>query len=288
MGMKGGIVWLASYPKSGNTWLRLFIANLQGNGMRPVDINKLDIGLIASFRNIFDESIGIESSDLTTEEIERLRPEVYEHLAELAEEMLFIKIHDACTYTDKGRPLVPAQATRGVIYLIRNPLDVAVSLAHHKSLDYDSAIDCMANNDFCLSCSAFRLHDQLPQRLLSWSDHVMSWLNSPVRLLVLRYEDMQQQSLETFTQAAQFVGLPVDPERVGRALEYCDFKELQRQEQEYGFKERSPKAQRFFREGTVGAWRRELTPEQVHRIIQKHHKVMEQFGYLGEDGRPLP
>ncbi|MEJ2083836.1 MAG: sulfotransferase, partial [Acidobacteriota bacterium] len=36
-----GIVWLASYPKSGNTWLRAFLMNFLDPGKRPVDINQL-------------------------------------------------------------------------------------------------------------------------------------------------------------------------------------------------------------------------------------------------------
>ena len=98
---------------------------------------------------------------------------------------------------------------------------------------------------------------------------------------------MKQQPLKTFTQAAQFAGLPDDPVRVRKAVEFSDFKELQRQEQDHGFRERPPQAESFFREGGWGAWRRELTTEQVARLIRDHRKVMQQFGYLTEDGEPV-
>src|ERR1051325_10793236 len=69
-------VWLASYPKSGNTWLRVFLANLIRGGNEPVDINQLDV-LSASDRSLFDASTGLASSELTRAEIARLRPGVF-------------------------------------------------------------------------------------------------------------------------------------------------------------------------------------------------------------------
>ena len=67
-------------------------------------------------------------------------------------------------------------------------------------------------------------------------------------------------------------------------MEFSDFKEIQCQEQDHGFRERPPKADRFFREDGWGAWRRELTPEQVARLLREHRKVMQRFSYLTEVG----
>lgn len=64
-----GIVWLASYPKSGNTWLRVFLANSLRNAETPADINALETGHIASARNLFEELAGVEASDLTSAQI---------------------------------------------------------------------------------------------------------------------------------------------------------------------------------------------------------------------------
>ena len=130
----GGIIWLASYPKSGNTWLRVFLANLRGDLELPVEINEFDFAPIASRRRIFDEETGIEASDLTSYEIDRLRPEVYEQLAAKADEILFMKVHDAYTTNDRKLPLFPEKATVGTIYIIRNPMDVAISFPHHSGL----------------------------------------------------------------------------------------------------------------------------------------------------------
>ncbi len=72
-----GIYWLASYPKSGNTWLRSFLSNLQQDGDAPADINELATGTIASARDWLDEALGFDSADLSADEIDRLRPAVY-------------------------------------------------------------------------------------------------------------------------------------------------------------------------------------------------------------------
>ena len=282
----GGIIWLASYPKSGNTWLRIFLTNLRRDGEEPVNINDLDGGPIASARGVFDELTGLEASDLTPEEIDQLRPEVYERLTARAKETLFLKVHDAYTYTADGQPLLAAGGSRA-IYLIRNPLDVAVSFANHASRDLDTIIGRMADAECTLSANACQLSEQLRQRLLSWSAHVLSWVEAPIPVQVLRYEDMKQQPLGTFSEAARFAGLPAEPERVRKAVAFSDFKELQRQEQEGGFRERPSQAESFFREDGWGAWRRELTSEQAARVIRDHQKVMQRFGYITAEGEPV-
>ncbi len=282
----GDIIWLASYPKSGNTWLRIFFTNLQRDGEKPANINELDIRLIASSRRLFDELTGLEASDLTPGEIDRLRPEVYEKMAAEAKGVLLVKVHDAYSYGPDGRALLSAAGSRA-IYIIRNPLDVAVSFARHHGCDLDTMLARMADEEFALSADSHRLTKQLRQRLFSWSAHVRSWMEAPIPVKVLRYEDMKQQPLETFTEAARFAGLPDDPARVHKALAFSEFEELQRQEQEVGFKERSPEAERFFREGGWGVWRRKMTPEQASALIREHREVMRQFGYLTPEGEPV-
>ena len=138
------IVWLASYPKSGNTWLRAFLTSFQRDNGMPVDINALQVGTIASDRNMFDHALGVGSSDMTEEEIERYRAVACRHLALRSVTPLYLKIHDAYVFTCTGEPLIPADATQGAIYVARNPLDVAVSFARHLNRTVEEAVDRMA------------------------------------------------------------------------------------------------------------------------------------------------
>ena len=111
-----------------------------------------------------------------------------------SEELLYHKIHDAWIRLPGGEPLIPADVTRAVIYIIRNPLDVAVSFAHHLHTSIDKTIDIMNNPEYAFCDRRDRLANQLRQRLLTWSGHVKSWVDeSGLRVWVMRYEDMSAQ-----------------------------------------------------------------------------------------------
>lgn len=280
--MNNGIVWLASYPKSGNTWFRIFLANLLRAEDAPVGINNLTT-LGASSRDLVEEAVGYEISDMTADEIDRLRPAVYQHLADKAAETLFIKVHDAFTFVDAHTPLFPAAASRGAIYLIRNPLDVAVSYAHHANIGFKKTVDIMGRDTTTLSHRHDRLHPQLRQKLLSWSNHVLSWVDGPLPICLLRYEDMMYDPLATFRRAVRFIGLPHSDQDIQAALARSSFDRLQRQEDEEGFRERIITQGKFFRQGRAGGWSEELDPQEAEDIVKDHHRVMKRFGYIDEE-----
>ena len=280
----GGIYWLASYPKSGNTWFRAFLQNLQEDGDRPVQINDLATGDIASGRGWLDEVLGFDTAEMTPKQVEQLRPAVYRWSLQEQEEIGYHKIHDAYTYTQSGEPLVSQAATLGALYIIRNPLDMVASVANHWHCSIDHAIASMGNPKMAMCRSKKSLPKQVRQRLLSWSEHVTSWVDAAdLNLMVIRYEDMLEQPLETFTKAAQFLDLPDSPERVEKAIRFSDFRELVRQETEIGFRERPQRTHRFFRQGKSGGWRSELTEEQVEQVLADHGAVMRRFGYLDKE-----
>ncbi|MFW5656027.1 MAG: sulfotransferase domain-containing protein [Bacteroidota bacterium] len=277
------VVWLASYPKSGNTWFRVFITNVLSKEDKPADINKLRPATIASSRALFDEATGVSSSELSPDEIDHMRPVVYRYMAKKATDLVFHKIHDAWHKLPDGEALIPPEITRAVIYFVRNPLDVAISFAHHSSVDIDKSIQMMNNPDYAFCKRTDRLHNQLRQQLSTWSRHVESWVdNSKLPLIVIRYEDMLLKPFETFEKALKFAGLQVDAEKIEQAIDFSSFEQLTSQEKKHGFKEKSPKSEAFFRKGKMGDWKETLTGEQVQKIIQEHHAVMKRFDYIPE------
>jgi aryl sulfotransferase len=282
-----GIWWLASYPKSGNTWLRAFIVSLISG--EPVDINKLAFpGGLASQRSAFDEALGLAAADLTLEQQTNLRPRAYEIWAAEAERPLYCKAHDCYHATPSGEPLFPTKLTRGAVYVVRDPRAVAVSLAHHTGQTIDAAIARMADENATFSNSSNRLAEQLQQRLQSWSNHVKSWLKAPFPLHVVRYEDVHVDPTASFGAVARFLGLPHDPERIAAAVAATDFSRLQAQERAFGFVERPPKAAAFFREGRVNGWQQTLTTEQAAHIEHAHGPMMLRLGYeLTAAGGPI-
>jgi aryl sulfotransferase len=272
------ISWLASYPKSGNTWLRIFLASLVSG--RAADINALQfLGRIASARVGFDQALGIASVDLSFEQQANLRPRAYEIWAADAGRPLYCKTHDAYHSTPSGAPLFPAAATRGAIYVVRDPRAVAVSFASMRAEPIDRAIARMDDPNEMLSGSFDRLHRKLRQRLLRWSDHVESWLAAPFPVHLLRYEDMHANPHAAFAAAAAFLGLPHGPAQIHAAIEASSFFRLQELEREAGFVEKPHRMATFFREGRTDGWRRELTPEQAAHIVAAHGRVMRRLGY---------
>ena len=279
-----GIVWLASYPKSGNTWMRTFLTNLLGDENKQVDINHLKTDGIFSSRPIFDAVTGIEASNLTNDEMDRLRPGVYNHLSRTSERTLYIKAHDAYTHLPDGLPLFGTENARAV-YILRNPLDVAVSYANHISRDLDTAIRCMGTASYAMCANEGRLHLQLRQRLLTWSGHVESWTGQKdIPTHVVRYEDMKLDPVGTFEGIVRFLGIRCSPQRLLDAIEMSSFSRLKQQEQEGGFYEKPPHMASFFRKGEVGDWRSRLSAPQANRLIADHGRVMRAFGYLDENG----
>jgi Sulfotransferase domain len=275
-----GIYWLASYPKSGNTWLRAFLTNYLSNSEKPADINELDGSWAATARETFDDYVGIDSSSLSRRQINYYRPLVYSQMSADYAGPLFFKIHDAFTRNAQGQPLFPACGTAGGVYLIRNPLDVAVSYAHHQAKEIDRIVEEMGRDDTMLAGST-QGGTQLPQRLLSWSGHVKSWVDTPeFQILVLRYEDMLQRPEAAFESVVRFAGFEVDMARLRRAVDFSSFDSLRAQEFERGFREKQPRAKSFFREGRTGAWRESLSKVQVDRLVAANREMMLRFGYL--------
>jgi aryl sulfotransferase len=289
-------VWLASYPKSGNTWMRLLIGGLSLKNGEALDINKTaENSGIASGRGPFDHLTLIDSGLLTHDEIDRLRPRVYEELSLAVEEeprdelrtpppARFVKAHDAYTLTPLGEPLLAgARGAKGAIVIVRDPRDVAPSLANHRHTTIDEAIDFMNDPRAVISGRTDRQERQFRQKLLDWRGHVASWLDQrdiPVHLV--RYEDLKHDTVGTLVAAMRFAGFPVTRKEIVRAVSLAAFDRLQAQEREIGFAEwqdHDGNCNLFFRRGEAGAWRYELTAEQVARIESAHGMMMERLGY---------
>jgi len=280
-----GILWLASYPKSGNTWLRGYLANLFLNPARPIPINELpDHAYGDNFLIHYEQLSGKKAEDLGPGEIAQLRPKVHEWLAYSKPDTVMVKTHSACIAAD-GVPLITPAATVGAIYVIRNPLDVVSSFANHYQTDADAAIDMMCAE----RCVMPPVPGQLEQVLLDWSGHVRSWMVAQdMKLHVMRYEDMTRTPYKIFAALSQFLGLPEEKDRIRRAIRFSSFKEMKKQENTGGFIEARPDGKaKFFRAGKTGAWRTDLSESQIAKIIEAHREVMTKFGYLSPQGEPL-
>ena len=276
----GGLVWLASYPKSGNTWMRSFLHNLFLNPAEPVSINEMMAFCVSEpAATHYLRRVGKPWNETTPEDVMKVRAAVHADFTFASPDSVFVKTHN---YLGDffGRPLINMNVTAGAIYMVRNPLDVVLSARKHFNRTTDETIEMMSDPRAGTSLSA----SQAPEIFTSWSNHVRSWTTTPSPgLLVLRYEDMLSEPEKTFGTVARFLGLNPPEERLKKAIHFSSFKVLKDLEEKGGFLEKPEHADAFFRKGQIGQWREDLTDAQVRRIISDHREQMERFGYIPED-----
>ena len=272
------IVWLASYPKSGNTWMRVFLANYISNSDSPLSINKLThldrsdangpaYQLVS--KEPFDGNNPLQSANL--------RPAVLKMIVSNGADVNFVKSHveNSVAY---GVRLIPPELTRCAIYIMRNPLDMVVSYAKHYNLEMDHAIQSIGYSNNSLKGGT--ASNNAYQFLGSWSSHVTGWADEKkFPVLVLRYEDMLKDPYKVFGRVLRHIGLSRNRAKLEQAVQFSKFKTLSQQENETGFREKLPGQKQFFRSGKAEQWKTELTSDHVDKILQDHGPVMKRFGY---------
>ena len=275
----GNIVWLASYPKSGNTWMRAFLANLIANRAEPLAPNELkDYADDEASPGRFTELAGRPSHELSFEEIAELRPRVHALIAQRASGTRLVKSHNMAGSVD-GHPLYNWRVSAGAINVVRSPLDVAVSMTHHFGLSVDEAIERLGNDNTATANDGMFV----TQVLGSWSRHVAGWAETAERfgskVLILRYEDMLEKPAKQFAKAARLLNIQ-DKARIERAVKHASFGTLSTLERREGFIEAANEQSRFFRIGRANQWREALSREQVTRVVKDHREQMAKFKYL--------
>lgn len=277
------ICWLASYPKSGNTWTRILLSKLlRDDEQDDVDNLSIDlVGSIASNRIRFDALTGLPSSDMTDDEIDLLRPAANRAIAIDAEKLLYTKVHDAYHDSGNGEAIFPADCSFGAIYIVRNPLDVAVSYAYHQGhQDFAKVIQQMNNPAHVMAGGS---KSQLRQKTMGWTGHYRSWHNqTKIPILTIRYEDMIVDTVSCLARMADFIGLdsPNLSEQIKSAVELSRFDKLRAKEEISGFSERPEKAAKFFRSGRVGEGVERLDADLRQKMVEANGPLMHELGYI--------
>ena len=267
----GKIVWLASYPNSGNTWLRAFLHNYITQPDSPHSIDKLADFSVPEAAAAFFHKPG---EALTTEAPQRLRPQVPAHLTTLHADLVFAKTHNA-NLAIHNIPLCTPEQTAGAIYIIRDPRDAALSYAAFLGKSVDEIITFMASQGAANRANS----QQVFEYLASWSTHITSWASAKTTFLV-RYEDLRADPTKHFGRIIHFLGGDPEPARLQRAIEFSAFDELAAQERNNGYQAGGPGHAPFFRTGQTGQWREHLTQAQITRLEADHGPVMKKYGYL--------
>ena len=281
----GGIVWLASYPKSGNTWLRVFLYHVTrmmvGVPLEGNDLHQLDRSSIYEARlfSLFEQFLGKPVAVSDWREIVPIRPQVHAEIVKRARQMVFVKTHMGLVRI-KDAPTINLGVTLGAIYVVRNPLDVVLSLSDHLGMTLDDAITAMCLPGYYAPSGT----EEVYEPWASWSENVESWTGkkSPI-IHILRYEDMLANPIKAFRSVTNHLGQNPTPEQVAEAVELSAFSRLSSIEKEADFRERSSYAERFFRVGRAGQWPDKLSEDQIRRLVEANYRQMNRFGYLTEE-----
>lgn len=271
--------WLASYPKSGNTWVRMFL-NAYRYGVS--DINA-DLMSIVSDVNpfLYQKVCASPLNETCMAERIGVRPAAVLNGITVGHSKTYgclMKTHMS-NISVEGIPLIPSILTDSALYLIRDPRDVAVSFAKHLAKPVGETIDLMIQKH-----TAIRLGSvPIESFLTSWDEHVKHWTspNTPrsYPTHVVKYEEIKENPKEMWKFILESLGYEYDEAKADRAHEMTSFDNLKKQEEANGFRECTHG--KFFNKGIVGGYKEELTLEQQAKIEDAFGEMMTQWGYLG-------
>ena len=260
--------WLASYPKSGNTWVRMLLSAYMTGGL---DINanchatQNDVAT-----HVYNAVTPIPLAEMHPDFVVYLRYAALLYMmAGARTKPIIFKTHNADLEFGDLK-LIPRNLTRGVVYLVRDPRDIVPSFARHTGMSIDRAIVAMDQSNNLLRDK----HVPVQSYISSWSKHVRSWEGKGV--VRVRYEDLKEDTDAYFKMILNGFRIEVDDKKVRKAVELCRLDRLVKQEEKAEFIEKGASG-KFFGQGK--GWMNELTSKQARRIEEDHGEMMEKLGY---------
>ena len=288
------IIWVASYPKSGNTWLRSILSSLFYSKDGKFNFELLNN--IKHFDNpenyLFVKDINIDDYDSLSKikVISKYRIQAQEKL-KIKKKFIFFKTHSANAslnhnqYTNENNSL-------GLIYIVRDPRDIIISYSKYQNISINRAIEKITNKAI-IEFSGFKDNDQpsslitnkLPYIMSSWDINFKSWERLDVPKLFIRYEDLLDNPLSILNEIIVFFqnNLKIEisklDKKINNIINTTNFQFLKSQEQKYGFGESTTHSD-FFRKGAKNQWEAELTTKQIKTIENSFNPLMKKLKYI--------
>lgn len=277
------IIFIASYPKSGNTWLRSIISSLVYNPKGKFVFDDLvKVSLFSKFSN-FKNIDGLQyqsNGNLDYNWISHNWIKAQKQINAIKKEIIFYKTHSVRGIINKNF-FTDESVCLGFIYIIRDPRDVVVSLSKHMGININMAIEEMLSNTKRMT-SVYKVNELVS----TWKNNVDSWMQfRGVPRLVLKYEDMINDANSSIFQIADFLNnignlnLKTNKDFLKNVELSTSFKKLQLLEKNQKFGEATEHS-KFFRKGISGGWKQILTDKQVKQIEDKLSVPMKYLSYL--------
>ena len=267
------IVWLASFPKSGNTWMRAFLANYFIGGPKGLSINELRKFTLGDVRaDFYDRAAGGKFKIETLDDYLALRQKALRLILNERQGNHFVKTHHQ-SVIQGGVPLIPPEITAAAIYIMRNPFDIVPSYARHNDTDIEGAVTAILDPQH-----VSRSPRGVIEIIGRWDHHVASWTESQgLAMHLLRYEDLRADPKAGFQTVFDFLQIRPDPTQFRNALKLTRLDALKKQEQKSGFIERPKHMSAFFHSGKVGGWQQSLSAEQVARLYEEFEPALRKW-----------
>ena len=280
------IIWIASYPKSGNTFMRLLLSSYfytkDGTTKNFETIkNIFSMNHYNIYKNIKNFPT-IESLKNDPQQITYYWNDAQKLLSENIKNNLFIKTHN-CMAEILHKTFTSEQFTKCFIYIVRDPRSVAISYKHHFITTYDNAIKQLNNKSLIGFESSF---EKVPELVASWDIHYNSWKNFLTKGngLIIKYEELVLDPFNTFKKVLiflnKFLNFEINEEKIKKSLQSNTLLKLKKIENEKGFIEKPKNTKEFFRKGQIDEWKYELNSAQNKEIIRNFHKEMSEIGYI--------
>ena len=280
------IIWIASYPKSGNTWVRSLLSAYLYS-----DDGIFNFSLLKKIQQFPSEKF-FEFFMKDFSNIKKLSNYwiVAQDRINLSNEITFLKTHSAlCTLENNS--FTNKNNTKGVIYIVRDPRNLVTSLSHHFSKNIEESYNFIIDRNRILTQDEWGSENFGISTILgSWSDHYKSWSNNKFApTLVVKYENLIKDTKNSFITIINFLNklmeIQFNEKKILNAVNSCSFEKLVEREKKDGFFEaiaskKNNKKLNFFYLGKKNNWKNLLDPKIEKKIRKVFPKEMKELGYI--------